>query len=106
MSTITNATLRLFKAVPVDGEGRTDPQQTAIVNRQTIPKGYLVAPAAIDVFSREFKSGNTSVADEVEKLFGLDGDKLNSSFHKSFAKVRDASIWQLVTEQVMHLRSG
>jgi hypothetical protein len=103
MSPITNATLRLFKAVPVDSTHRyvTDGQILA-VNRLTVPQGYVVAPSAVGYFSSQIGSGGASVFPVVNELYGLDAEKLNNSFHKSFAKVRDASIQQLVVEQIIH----
>src|SRR5262249_27509431 len=38
----------------------------------------------------------------VDKVYGRSPEDLNQSFHKSWAKVRDASIAQLVIEQLIH----
>lgn len=103
MSTIDTATLRLFKAVLVEGSAyAVDTEQIDALNRITIPKGYLISPAAAQYFSQKVRLGDGDAVREIEKLYGLDTDQLNNSFHKSFAKVRDASFRQLVTEQVIH----
>ncbi|GAI19622.1 unnamed protein product, partial [marine sediment metagenome] len=38
----------------------------------------------------------------IEKECGLTAEKMNSSFHKSWKKVKDADIMQLVIEQLVH----
>jgi hypothetical protein len=40
--------------------------------------------------------------DLIDEVYGRGSTELNSAFHKSFAKVRDASIEQLVFEQIVH----
>lgn len=90
--TWTNAALRLFKAVVVgvgDGnDGGFDPQLT-----RTLNSGFVFTP-------------NVAVTDglieAVEELYGRNSAAWNNSLHKSFAKVRDASIYRLRLEQVAH----
>jgi len=39
---------------------------------------------------------------KIEKEVGLTGKQMNSSFHKSWTKIRDSSMFQLVIEQIFH----
>jgi hypothetical protein len=55
--------------------------------------GVLIAPNASDSVSTIKRWLNTE---------SLDGKQLNSSFHKSWQKVTQASMAQLVTEQIFH----
>lgn len=97
MGQVEFATLRLFKALPiVHDEEPLNTVQMAVVNTKTIPKGYLISPSV----ARQFLFGTT--AKTIEELYGLDTNQLNATFHKSFAKVRDASIERLVFEQLVH----
>lgn len=101
MTMITPATLRLFKAVPVSDSAPLPSQaEFEAVNRVTIRRGYLLAPSALRGYA-----GTPKGIAEIEKMYGLDGEQLNNSLHKSFAKVRDASIQQLWVEQIMHYLS-
>ena len=89
------STLRLFKALPIESKVEVDKDRTAELMEQTIPLGFVFEP----VFSsRNF----THIIKEVNDLYGRNPEELNSSFHKSFSKVRDASISQLAFEQVTH----
>lgn len=103
MSNTAIATLRLFKAVPLDEDTPLVTQtEVDAVNRMTIPKGYLISPDAAGFFEQKVRQGDGTIVREIEKLYGLDTDQLNNSFHKSFSKVRDASIQQLAIEQILH----
>ncbi len=94
---MTALTLKHFKAIMIDSKvPRTVPENIA---RETIKRGF--------VFSSEVASNFTdnqlmSLISEVEKEIGLTPEKLNKSFHKSWAKIRDASMHQLVLEQIVH----
>lgn len=86
------ASVRLFKAVPVDSRSeRTelDPQLVA----KTLPHGFVFAP-------------NVEVDDHtvtlVCELYGRNPEELNSAFHTSFATVRDRSILWLRLQQAVH----
>ena len=88
------STIRLFKAVPIEKKkSKVDKD----VLKRTIKLGFILSPEVV---------GNYKKCDEViknvEKNIGISADKVNSSFHKSWAKVRDASDEQLVTEQILH----
>lgn len=91
-----NATLRLFKALPVPNlernAGHTVPRSLLEV---TVPKGFIFSPEVVAHYPRPEL---LKMAEDI----GLLGKQLNSSFHKSWKKVRDADIAQLVLEQILH----
>jgi len=88
------ATIKLFRALPINKrETKTD---EALMKR-TIPLGFVFAPEVIANYTNY-----NELVELVTKTVGLSGEQMNSTFHKSWAKVRDASIEQLVIEQIMH----
>lgn len=97
MSALDSA-LRLFKALPVDDVAkRSVISLDADTVRKTLPKGFIIAPGVSDLYP------NTEyLIAKVDELYGRDTNQLNAAFHKSFAKVRDASIHQLYIEQIAH----
>ena len=75
--------LRLFKGFI--GEKTND------INPEGLKYGLIVpATASDDIFA------------EAIKLYGKDGKKWNETFHKSWKKVAEAPIEQLIAEQAMH----
>lgn len=89
------STLRLFKALPLESKVELDKDRAAELMEKTIPLGFVFEP----VFSsRSFDA----ILGKVNALYGRNPEELNSSFHKSFAKVRDSSIRQLAFEQMIH----
>ena len=92
------STIRLFKALPVDHKHpETDAKKYEELMRETLPKGFIFDPA---LASSSIDSAN--IIDNINQVYGSNSTQLNASFHKSFAKVRDASMQQLVLEQVIH----
>lgn len=85
------STIRLFRAVPFEKKVKL----TKEILEKTIKSGFILSPEAI---------GNNvnDVIAEVDKTIGLNGEKLNSSFHKSWIKIKEADIEQLVAEQIIH----
>lgn len=96
------STLRLFKAMPVT---RGVPNDVAFaspayrsISKGTMKNGFVFAPSVMlehDLDSMKF----------VNDIYGRNSEELNSAFHKSWQKVRDASIEQLVVEQIWHYLS-
>jgi len=78
---LTKATLRLFKSLPISNKKK---KFNELVNRQTIPMGFVFAPEVIANFE-----GYDLLIDMVQELYGLSAEKLNQSFHKSWAKIKD-----------------
>jgi hypothetical protein len=89
------ATLRLFKAVPVGAHSDAsvvDPELAA----KTLPLGFIFAPG-ITAGERA-----DELVRQVNELYGRNPVELNAAFHKSFAKVRDSSMFRLRIEQMLH----
>lgn len=90
------STLRLFKALPVESKTAKKIYNELLLVK-TVPMGFLFAPEVLASYP-----DTSHLMELVDKLYGRDPAKLNASFHKSWAKVRDASIEQLVIEQLIH----
>ncbi|RLF67440.1 MAG: hypothetical protein DRN26_02435 [Thermoplasmata archaeon] len=82
-----NAYMRLFKALPVE-------KHTKSFSAEYIDKGVLVEDSVIQTY------GNR--VDMFVRNLVPSNSEINKTFHKSWKKVRDASIEQLVAEQVLH----
>lgn len=93
------STIRLFKALPVDNHDNANKHLTteADLAKETLSKGFIFAPDVLSQYS-DF----THLKDVVNQAYGRSSEQLNATFHKSFAKVRDASMQQLVFEQMIH----
>jgi len=81
--------MKLFKSVLV--------KQKNVTGSPYIRKGILYTP---DV-GNEYKDID-SIINMAEKIFLLSAKQINSSFHKSWQKIRDVNIEQLVLEQIIH----
>lgn len=91
--------LNLFKAVPIKGGITPDKTRFETVNAQFVKSGFVFAPEVLAEYKGEDLK---TLVNQVNELYGKDGADLNKSFHKSFAKVRDASMEQLWYEQALH----
>jgi len=91
--------LNLFKAVPIKGNTPVDKTRFETVNAQFVKSGFVFAPEVLAEYKGEDLK---ALVKNVNDLYGKDGADLNKSFHKSFAKVRDASMEQLWYEQALH----
>lgn len=90
------ATLRLFNALPIKERKGVFLQPEKLLLK-TIPKGFIFSS---DVTSNY--SNYDELIELVESVIGITGKKANAAFHKSWAKVRDTSIENLVIEQWAH----
>jgi hypothetical protein len=88
------STLRLFKALPIE-ERKKGAEETLL--KETIKYGFVFAPEVVAAYPDHKK-----LIDLVRKTIGISPEQLNASFHKSWKKVQDASIEQLLIEQVLH----
>jgi len=86
------STIKLFRALPVQTKQR---KKSEDLERETIKKGFVFSQEIIHNYN---KSELISLIDEI----GLNSEQLNSSFHKSWTKVKDAELEQLVVEQIAH----
>jgi len=89
--------IRLFKAVPIVYKSYS--YDGFYMLEHTLKKGFVFAPEVISNYSFEELVG---IIKKVEKEIGLSGEQMNSSFHKSWTKVKDSSMFQLVVEQLFH----
>lgn len=83
-----NAYVNLFKALPVK-------TRTESVSFDYIDHGVLVEDSVAESYSQ------TKIK-QVIKTLVPSNSQMNKTFHKSWKKVRDASMEQLVTEQLLH----
>lgn len=91
------STIRLFKVVPISEKTVRDKQDRKSLIA-TISKGFIFSP---EVATR-FVGDLSQLANDVNKELGLSATQMNSSFHKSWKKIKEASIEQLVIEQLIH----
>lgn len=96
------STIRLFKALPVESKNTNNSHLTTNEDlaKETLAKGFIFAPEVLAQYT-DF----THLKDLVNQAYGRSSEQLNATFHKSFAKVRDASMQQLVFEQMLHYLS-
>lgn len=91
------STIILFKAVPIKSKRKKKASKHLL--ETTIKRGFIFAPEVVSNYSENELLSLMSI---VEEEIGLTPEKMNSTFHKSWAKVRDSSIFQLVVEQLIH----
>ena len=91
------STLKLFKAMPIkENKARDTPEK---ILRETIKYGFVFSPEVV------YNYPDTELWDiikTIKKEIGVSAEEINSSFHKSWNKVKYSSIEQLVFEQIIH----
>lgn len=90
------STIRLFKAVPINNKSARASEQ---ISRKTLQEGFLFSPEVIGNYT---DNELEALLEAIKKELSLNSKQFNSSFHKSWQKIRDADIEQLVLEQVIH----
>jgi hypothetical protein len=94
MKSINEITLKLFKAIHVQDNSF---DYNDLINNQGISQGFLLHPAII----REIEIDNLQdIIRYVTNVYLT--KKFNKTFQKSWLKIQEASIQQLVTEQIAH----
>lgn len=99
MTTI-EATIKLFNALPVSDKATEkvypplSPAALQLLGR-TASRGFVFSEEIISLYSLK------ELEDIADKI-GITAREMNNSFHKSWRKVRDADIEQLVIEQMVH----
>jgi len=89
--------IRLFKAVEIKSVGEREASKDLL--EKTIKNGFIFSPEVIYNYSDvELES----LADLVGKEIGLTLREMNNAFHKSWGKVKEAKIEQLIIEQLIH----
>lgn len=89
--------IRLFKAIPVK-TGKKDKLSKSTITR-TIKSGFILSETVIGNYT---ESELEKIIVLLEKEIGINPEQFNSSFHKSWNKVKTADIEQLVIEQIAH----
>src|SRR5947207_3076003 len=89
--------IKLFKAVPIKDKtlGVSGNEWLS----KTVREGFIFSN---EVYGNYSGAELDQLLEEVKKEIGFNSQQANSSFHKSWQKVRDADIEQLVLEQVIH----
>lgn len=86
--------IKLFKALPIEVNKK---KTNKGLMKKTIGFGFVFAPEVV---------ANYSNYDELIKLvretIGMSDKELNNAFHKSWVKIKDANIEDLVVEQLAH----
>ena len=96
-SSLVHSTLKLFKAVPIKTQKKKDPSRK--ITKESIGHGFMFSPQVAGNYTEgELRSLIETVSEEI----GLSPEQMNSSFHKSWGKVRDAPYFQLLVEQAYH----
>lgn len=104
---VNSASIRLFKSVVLvnDTEARTIVGQEEkspyffSVLKNSIKDGFFLSSDVLYTYTKEQLD---LIVNIVREELVLTGEQANSSFHKSWKKVAEASIEQLVIEQIMH----
>jgi hypothetical protein len=91
------STLRLFRALPIKDRTKRKPEKALF--EKTIQKGFIFAPEVVGNYPEKELF---QLAEVIEKEIGLTPEQMNASFHKSWKKIKEADIEQLVLEQIVH----
>lgn len=91
---MNTSTIQLFKALLIKTKRRKTDKKLL---EKTIKKGFIFSPEVVYNYSDYDK-----LIKLVEKTIGISAEKLNNSFHKSWLKVKEADLEQLVVEQLAH----
>lgn len=94
---LVQSTLKLFNAVPIESINKSKPTKTILT--KTLNHGFILSP---EVASNYSEDELLDIIEQAEQEIGLTPHQMNSSFHKSWKKVREAPIFQLVIEQIFH----
>jgi len=90
------ASIRLFKALPITEKKK---KQNKTILKKTIRKGFIFSSEIIANYSEKELIRSIPI---IAKEIALTAEQMNSSFHKSWKKIKEASIEQLVIEQLIH----
>ena len=95
MDPLLEATLRLFRALPI--EAHLERKGDAELAEKTIRHGFVFMPEIIAAYM-DFGS----LIRLVDKAVGLSPEQMNQALHKSWAKIKEADLEDLVIEQLAH----
>jgi len=91
------STLTLFHALPISKSGKKKTSKELL--KKTINSGFIFSPEVVFNYSEKELDDLIKV---VSSEISLTGSEMNNSFHKSWKKIHDAPIEQLVIEQIVH----
>jgi len=94
MDRLLEACLRLFKGVPIEKKVK---RQSKYWLEKTIGFGFVLSPYVIANYKDCEKIVNLA-----RKFIGISAEEVNKSFHKSWQKVKNANLEDLVVEQLTH----
>ena len=89
------STIRLFKALPITIKRKKVDKDLL---KKTIRRGYIFSPEVVYNYSPNYQT----LMKYVEEIYGITAESLNSSFHKSWAKVKNTLQEELMVEQLAH----
>jgi len=97
------ATLSLFNGIIVSKNSYDDKILSRYLKSKqykwALNRGFVLSPSIYCEYKNDVP---TSLLNQINESVGIDGANLNSSFHKSWEKVRDTPMEQLVIEQITH----
>lgn len=89
------STIRLFRAVPIQTKDRKESSTGLLM--KTLKRGFIFSPEVVYNYPNI-----EQLVTIIEQEVGLTPEQMNASFHKSWKKVKEASIEQLFLEQIIH----
>lgn len=89
------ATIRIFRSIPVTSKEKE--LLDAPLLKRCIEEGFLVSPELVHNYG-EIEELIILISEEI----GVNGKQVNQTFHKSWKKVKDSPIEQLILEQITH----
>ncbi len=96
-SSLFMSTLELFNGVPTKTLKKREVSKKLI--EDTIDHGFMFTPQVAGNYTdKQMREMIDIISDQI----GLTPTQMNSSFHKSWKKVRDAPFGQLLAEQIFH----
>ena len=99
------ATINLFHAVPITV--RKTKEADKLLLKKTIKRGFILSPEVVYNYQSALRCPYASCYADYDELIesidaGISPEELNNSFHKSWKKIEEADIEQLVAEQIIH----
>ena len=91
------STLKLFRALPIKSKQKAEIGKSLL--EKTIQRGFIFSPEVMYNYSEKEL---IQLTNDIGKEIGLTPEQMNSSFHKSWKKIKEANIEQLVIEQIIH----
>lgn len=93
------STIRLFNGVLVTGQAWDPAYPFLNFYNKTVKHGYVLTDRILKSFGPDEINDIIGI---INKEIGLSGKEMNSSFHKSWKKIKEASLEQLFLEQIIH----